>query len=162
MITGRPVIIGDYNLVTNSFCLTWASLVGAHYYVQGLTNLSPTTNYWETISPTITATDVVTTWCVPLPSVYHYFRVVEGLALNVVIPPPVITSIVHTNNTVELHWSGPTYASYHVQWTPTLAPPAWNTFTNVVTSTTGDFVFVDDGTQTGGLNATRFYRLRVP
>jgi hypothetical protein len=161
-VTGRPVIIGDYSIVTNSFCLTWDSLVGAHYYVQGLTNLSPTTNYWDTISPTITATDPVTTWCVPLPSPYQFFRVVEGLALNLVIPPPVITSIVHTNNTVELRWDGPTYASYRVEWTPTLVPPAWNTFTNVVTSTTGQFLFVDDGTQTAGLNATRYYRLRTP
>jgi hypothetical protein len=161
-VTGRPVIIGDYNIVTNSFCLTWASLVGAHYYVQGLTNLSLTTNYWDTISPTLTATDVVTTWCVPLPSPYQFFRVVEGLALNLVIPPPVITSIVHTNNTVELRWTGPTYASYQVQWTPTLIPPTWNTFTNVATSTTGQFLFVDDGTQTGGFQATRYYRLRTP
>jgi len=161
-VTGQPVIIGDYNLVSSSFCLTWASLVGAHYYVQGLTNLNPVTNYWETLSPTITATDPVTTWCVPLPSPYHYFRVVEGLALNLVIPPPVITSIVPTNNTVELRWDGPTYASYWVEWTPTLGPPAWSTFTNGVTSSTGQFLFVDDGTQTGGLTATRYYRLRTP
>jgi hypothetical protein len=161
-VTGRPVIIGGYEMGTNSFCLTWASLPGVHYYVQGLTNLIPTTNYWETISPTITATDPVTTWCLPLPSLYRFFRVVEGQALNPVIAPPFISSIVHTNNTVELRWDGPIYASYRVEWTPMLVPPSWNTFPNVATSTTGQFLFVDDGTQTGGFNATRFYRLRTP
>ncbi|MBI3848777.1 MAG: hypothetical protein HY298_04755, partial [Verrucomicrobia bacterium] len=45
------------------------------------------------------------------------------------------------------------------QWTPSLAPTTWNTFTNIVTSATGNFTFVDDGSQTGGLGATRFYRL---
>lgn len=161
-VTGQPVVIGENSIVSNSFCLTWASLIGAHYYVQGLTNLSPTTNYWETISPTITATDTLTTWCVPLPSPYQFFRVVEGLALNPVVPPPVITSITHVNNTVELRWDGPTYASYRVEWSPTLAPATWTLFSDVVTSTTGQFLFVDDGTQTGGFSGTRFYRLRLP
>jgi subtilisin-like proprotein convertase family protein len=160
--TGRPFVITDSGIVGNSFCLTWNSLLGVHYYVQGLTNLSSTINYWETISPTITATGPVTTYCVPLPTLYQFFRVVEGLALSAVVPPPTIGSIIHTNNTVELRWSGPTYASYRVQWTPTLIPPTWNTFTNVVTSATGQFIFVDDGTQTGGLNSPRYYRLRTP
>ncbi len=160
-VTGRPLVITDYGIVNGSFCLTWTSLPGAHYYVQGVTNISATTNYWQTVSPTITATDFTTTWCLALPSPYQFFRVVEGLALNSIIPASTITSIVHTNNTVELRWSGPVSASYQVQWTPTLAPPGWNTFTNVVTSPTGQFLFVDDGSQTAGLDVTRYYRLRV-
>jgi hypothetical protein len=42
-----------------------------------LTNLdSPK---WVTISPTITASADQTTWCLPLPSPYFYFRVAEGI-----------------------------------------------------------------------------------
>jgi hypothetical protein len=160
-VTGRPVVIIDYQITSNSFCLTWNSLPGAYYYVQGVTNLSATTNDWQTLSPTITATGLLTTYCIPLPSPYQYFRVVEGLALNTFVPAPTITSIVHTNNTVELRWNGPVSASYQVQWTSSLIPPAWNTFTNIVTSATGQFLFVDDGTQTAGLNTTRYYRLQV-
>jgi hypothetical protein len=58
-----------------------------------------------------------------------------------------------------LRWQGPLNASYRVQWTPGLVPPVWNTFTNVVTSPNTQYLFVDDGTQTGGLGVTRFYRL---
>jgi hypothetical protein len=160
-VTGQPLVITDYGIVNGSFCLTWTSLDGVHYFVEGLTNLSSTANNWQTISPTITATGPLTTWCLPLPSPFQFFRVVEGLALNTSVPVPTITSIVHTNNTVELRWTGPVSASYQVEWTPTLIPPAWNTFTNVVTSITGDFVFVDDGTQTAGLSTTRYYRLQI-
>jgi hypothetical protein len=58
-----------------------------------------------------------------------------------------------------LQWNGPIGATYQVQWTPTLAPPAWTTFTGNVTSPNAQFQFLDDGTQTGGLGPTRFYRL---
>ena len=85
--------------------------------------------------------------------------------------PPVITifSITATNiggtNGFLLAWYAPTNDLFQVQWTDNLAPPAWNTFTNIigytgpVTPTNGLFSFFDDGSQTGGFGPMRFYRL---
>ncbi|MBE0540346.1 MAG: S8 family serine peptidase [Verrucomicrobia bacterium] len=156
--TGRPFAITNAFMAGNGFCFTWTSLPGVHYYVQGLTNLNSTN--WVTVSPSITAVDYFTTWCEPPTSPFHFFRVVEGLALDTVVTAPVITSITHTNNTIVLEWTGPVSATYEVQWSPVLVPPAWTSFTNSVTSTNGQFRFVDDGTQTGGFGVTRFYRLQ--
>lgn len=75
-----------------------------------------------------------------------------------ITPPPTITNITHTNNGVLIEWSGPTTAQYQVQWKSALAQN-WNSFSNTITSPTGQFSFLDDGSQTGGLGATRFYRL---
>jgi hypothetical protein len=76
------------------------------------------------------------------------------------VPPPVITSIVRTNNVVFIRWTGSPSAQYQVQWTPTLVPPAWASFTNIITSATSLFSFLDDNSQTGGLSATRYYRVQ--
>ncbi len=156
--TGRPIAITNAFVAGNGFCFTWTSLPGVHYYVQGLTNLNSTN--WVTLSPTITAVDYFTTWCEPPTSPFHFFRVVEGLALDTVVAAPVITSITHTNNTIVLEWTGPVSAAYQVQWSPVLTPPTWTSFPDIVTSTTGLFRFVDDGTQTGGFGVTRYYRLQ--
>jgi hypothetical protein len=77
--TGRPIVITGLTTVSNLFCLTWSSLPGVHYYVEALPTLSDTN--WTVVSPTITAVGSQTTWCLALPSNYHYFRVREGLRL---------------------------------------------------------------------------------
>lgn len=160
LVYGTNLVITNVFLGTNSFCLTWTSLPGVHYRVEGLTNITSTN--WVTVSPTITATDYATTYCEPLPSPFQFFRVVEGLAVNPYAPPPVITKIEEVLQGILLSWSGPANARYQVQWAPTLNPPiTWTTFTNppVVTSATGLFQFLDDGSETGGLGPIRFYRL---
>jgi len=152
-----PFAITSYNIVSNEFCITWNSVPGAYYFVQGKPDLSVTN--WATISPQITAVDYSTTWCVPLPSPYQFFRVGQGLVLSSYVPPPRIQSLIVSPTNVTIRWNGPSTASYNVQWSPQLVPPLWNSFTNVITSPTGLFQFIDDGTQTAGLGATRFYRL---
>ena len=57
-----------------------------------------------------------------------------------------------------LNWTAAVADRFQVQYSTNL-PPVWNTFTNLVTSATGDFAFTDDGSQSGGLSALRFYRL---
>ena len=59
-----------------------------------------------------------------------------------------------------MQWTGPIYAQYLVQWTPSLAA-GWNTLPMIFTSYTGQFSFFDDGTLTGGLGGMRFYRIQV-
>ena len=75
-----------------------------------------------------------------------------------VAPPPVITGILRTSNTMSFQWTGSTTAQYRVQWKASLTS-AWNNFPGVITSSTGQFSFRDDGSQTGGLGTARFYRL---
>lgn len=148
-----PVTQGD------SFCLTWSSLPGVHYYVQGITNVTDTN--WVTVSDTLTAFDVGTSFCVPLASGLHYFRVCEGI---VVSPSPLVVSNFKIGaNGVKLDWTADANAQFNVLWRGRLNEPNWQAFSNVVTSTTGLYSFLDDGSQTGGLGPTRFYRLfRLP
>jgi subtilisin-like proprotein convertase family protein len=86
-------------------------------------------------------------------------------------PAPIVISGVVTNiggtNGFLLTWYAPTNDEFLVQWTSNLlSPVAWNTFTNIITYTSltptngiGFFEFFDNGTQTGGMDTMRFYRL---
>jgi hypothetical protein len=142
----------------NSFCFEWNSLEGARYVVQAKMALADTN--WVDHSGTITATAPVTTYCVPLTSPYHFFRVIEGLALAPAPPVPVaITNIVSGPGGVTLSWQAETNTQWRVQWTPLLFPPNWVSFTNVITSASGQFNFTDNGSQSGGPGSTRYYRL---
>jgi hypothetical protein len=64
---------------SNSICVSWSSLPGVHYFVEGKADLGDPS--WTRLSTTITATDDTTGFCVPLPSPFDYFRVSEGLVL---------------------------------------------------------------------------------
>ncbi len=72
--------------------------------------------------------------------------------------PVNIDSIGYGTNGFTIRWSGPPTQQYKVQWSPVL-PATWMTFTNIIASPTGMFVFVDDGSQTGGLDPVRFYKV---
>ena len=152
------VLITSCQALTNNLCLTWTSVAGIHYYVQGKTNLNDTN--WVAVSPTIVAAGALTTWCVTLPSPFQFFRVSEGLVVTPYVPPFRITSITLGADGVLLQCVAPISAQYQAQWTPSLAPSAWTSFTNLLTSTNGIFSFLDDGSQTGGLAGPRYYRLQ--
>ena len=157
---GTNIVITNSAIVSNSFCLTWTSLPGVHYYVQGKPDLV-TTN-WTIVSPTITAVDYLASYCVPLPSTNHFFRVHEGIVLdNGTAVPNVlgtIGSISMNASGVRLQWTAPTGSRFQVQWSSSLISPVWTSFSNIVTSDTGTFMFFDDGSQSGGLGSRRFYR----
>jgi subtilisin-like proprotein convertase family protein len=160
---GTNIVVTNINYSGSGFCVTWTSLPGAHYVVQGKVNLNDPT--WQDASPTITATNYSTTWCVtPWPSPFHFFRVREGLAnTGTVMPvPPGNFSLSRGTNSSSfvLNWTGQPGARYKVQWSPTLTPLVWTTFSNVVTSPDGTFSFKDDGAQSGGMGPARFYRLQ--
>jgi len=89
-------------------------------------------------------------------------------------PPPLtnavpISGIIHTNGGFLLTWFAPSNDLFQVQWTTSLAPAVWTTFTNPPSisyntnfpagPTNAQFNFFDDGSQTGGFGPTRFYRL---
>ena len=157
---GTNIVITNSFISSNSFCLTWTSLPGLHYFVEGVTNLTSTN--WVAISPTITATGYSAIHCVSLPTPFKFFRVRQGITLSTYYPPPMISEIRRIFTGVLIKWGGPVTVQYQVQWTPNVIPPiTWTTFPlpPTVTSTTGLFQFLDDGTQTGGFGATRYYRL---
>jgi hypothetical protein len=156
--TGEPVITTGMQLSgtgTNlSLCITWTSLPGVHYYLEGVSSLSDT--HWTVVAQDILATGTTTTLCIPYPSPYPYLQVQEGLAPATAASA---LSVAPGAGGFSLQWNGPINARYQVQWTASLSAAAWNTFTNVVTSGTGTFSFLDDGSQTGGPGSARFYRV---
>jgi hypothetical protein len=106
--------------------------------------------------------DYLAGYCVPLPSTNHFFRVHEGIVLDNGTPFPsvvgTIGSIAMSSKGVRLEWSAPTDAKFQVQWSPSITIPVWHDFSNIITSDTGAFSFFDDGSQSGGLGAQRYYR----
>ncbi len=160
-LSGLPIVLSSSGLSSNSFCLSWGSLVGAHYVVEGIVSL-PSTN-WVDVSPTLTADSNLTTWCVPLPSVNNFFRVRDGTFINLLSAAPVISSLTLSPFGVLIQFTGSAGPAYQLQWTPLLNSSAWTAFGGPMTSTNGQFSVLDDGSQTGGLGATRFYRvIRLP
>jgi len=84
-----------------------------------------------------------------------------------------ISGITRTNigggtNAFTLVWFAPSNDLFMVQWNNNLAGGTWNTFSNIVSydpnaanvnATNTQFDFLDDGSQTGGLTPSRYYRL---
>ena len=69
----------------------------------------------------------------------------QRLGLNMIEGGMVsISSVKVTPGGVVLTWFGPVAATYHVQWTDSLAPAVWGTVPAPVTSTNGIFTFTDD------------------
>lgn len=160
---GRPISITGFkaNASDNTLCLSWNSLPGAFYFVQAKTDLNESN--WTTYAA-VQATGSLTTYCVQLPSVFHYFRVGEGFANNspLLNPNPTITSITRSADQVVIRWTALIYHQYQVQWTDSLiAPVTWTTAPDFITSGDGNFEFIDDGSETAPLGPSRFYRLQL-
>ena len=159
--TGQPIIITNIDTSFGDFCFTWNTLPGAHYIVQSTPLLGPPA--WTDVSGTITAFDYTYTWCTPITGTMQFFRVVEGISQGASAAANIsIASIVPGPGGITLTWYGPVNATFHVEWSDTLAPPAWNAVATPVTSTNGIFTFTDDGTQTAPPGPFRFYRLTQP
>jgi subtilisin-like proprotein convertase family protein len=151
------------------------------------TNTPPTTNVFL-FSGTSGSYTLSTTGAPPLvPGGFYWFGVQNtntftvtyavAVDFHLLLPttnlPIVFSGIVYTNiggtNGFLLTWYAPTNDIFLVQWTGSLNPPVtWNTFTNIITYTgppppptngIGLFRFFDDGSQTGGFDTMRFYRL---
>ena len=153
---GTNLVLSGPTVDTNGICFSWNSLPGIHYVLQGKINVTEAD--WTNLSSTITASDYTTGYCLSSPSPFAYFRVVESLALVPAIP--IISTVTAVSRGTLLQWTDPTNLTFQVQWTPALVPANWQPFSARVTSTTGIFQFLDDGSQTGGLSSPRFYRLR--
>ena len=159
-VPATNIVMAVVSVDANAFCVSWNTLPGVHYVVQGRASLS--VPGWADVSPVITATNVVTTWCVPLPSPYHFFRIVEAdsSSMSSVSPTgPQVTAARSGTAGITLQWTAPTNQQFRVEWTSTLSPPSWTLVPGSITSTSGNFTYTDNGSQTGGLGPRRFYRL---
>jgi hypothetical protein len=157
-VYGTDIVITNSQMLSNSLCLTWTSPPGVKYYVQGKPDLNQTN--WTTVSPTLTAAGPLTSYCIPLPSPLNFFRVHEGLVLVPYLPAVHIGSIACSTNQVQLQWTAPANLNFQVQWSASVSPPAWNTFTASVTAINTAYSFIDDGSESGGLTGPRYYRLQ--
>jgi subtilisin-like proprotein convertase family protein len=152
------IIIPWLNRSNNTLCLSWNSLIGTNYYVEGRVNI--TDPGWNVVSPTITATSLVTTFCISLTNANHYFQVVQGTAPSpttnippyyIVVPPEILS-----DGSLRLTWSSVPGAVYEVQATTNWT--AWTTLTHI--TATGTTTTYTDPTPTGG-QPLRFYRVRA-
>jgi len=161
------------------------------------TNVPPNVlSYVLLVTPAVTNAAIgsntgIITWTPQVPGDYTFTTVVTGTNPDVPSATPLsatnsftvtvlpvapinitISSITSTNiggtNGLLLTWFAPSNDLFQVQWTPTLAPAIWSTFTNPpavsyntnfpASATNAQFNFFDDGSQ-APFGSTRFYRL---
>ncbi|HTL73054.1 MAG TPA: hypothetical protein VL863_07095, partial [bacterium] len=155
------------------------SLAAANFLFSGATN--------GVAVSTVLSTTSAPTNIVPGGTYYLGVQNTNNFAVNYAIgvdfhlvstnPPPALTntvpiaSIIYTNiggsNGFLLTWFAPSNDLFQVQWTDSLLPANWQTFTNIISYNTNapgippnaQFNFFDDGSQTGGFGPMRFYRL---
>jgi subtilisin-like proprotein convertase family protein len=193
--TNNPIIISSItytnNGTTNGFLLTWFAPSNDLFQVQWNNNLASTN--WQTFTNPAFVSYNTNFPASSTNAQFNFFddgsqtggtlgamRFYRLILLQSTNPPPPtntvsISGITYTNNGTTngflLTWFAPSNDLFQVQWTPSLAPETWATFTNpaVISYNTNVFTggptntqfnFFDDGSQTGGtLGAMRFYRL---
>ena len=136
-------------------CLTWETLRGAEYFVEGKERLADLV--WTVISPILEAPGLELSYCQPLNTPWRYLRVRR---VNVdPVSPPQIETLQMTAQGPLLLWTGPAGARYQVFCSDTV-PTVWRAVGGPVTSLTTAFQFVDDGSIAGALGSFRFYRIQ--
>ncbi|MBU6399876.1 MAG: S8 family serine peptidase, partial [Verrucomicrobia bacterium] len=119
------VITPVIEISSNEVCITWDSLAGINYYVAGKAALNNPT--WTPVSPTILATNTITTYCLALPSPYHLFAVLPGI--SPITPPPstnaITPSLEITATDICLTWDSLVGTNYFVEAKAALTDPAW-------------------------------------
>ena len=99
------------------------------------------------------------TFCVPLPSAFRFFDLRQGLSPLSLQNSVTLTNSVGSPTSFTLVWGAPANYIFAVYYTDSIAPPFWRPYPDYITSTDGTFIFVDDGSKTGGFNPSRFYRI---
>jgi hypothetical protein len=145
------------------FLLTWFAPTNDIFQVQFTDSLFPVT--WTNIGNLVTYTNGPTTTNglftffdngsqFPFTGLRFYRLILVGVSTGVT--PPVISSVFINTNGVNLQWSAPTNDQFNVRWTTNLTPIInWTTFSNVITSTNGNFLFTD----TNAPLLIKFYQL---
>jgi subtilisin-like proprotein convertase family protein len=158
-VTASNIIISARIDRTNQvLILTWNSIIGSNYVVQGKVRVNDPT--WNDVSPVITATNIVTTYSVSLTNTNHFFQVIQsaGPGGTVIIPPiNLITQPrIPPGSGMELIWDSAPGVVYSVQATTNFID--WFTLTNI--TATGNQTTYVDPTPANTL-PLRFYRVEV-
>lgn len=111
-------------VTSTNICLTWESVAGTTYQIQGRTNLTDTA--WEPVA-TVVAVGTNTTHCIDLPTPYGYFRVVAqgGGPPPPVTPPRINPALSFTATDVCLTWDSVPGAVYAIEVKSDLGAAAW-------------------------------------
>jgi endonuclease/exonuclease/phosphatase family metal-dependent hydrolase len=124
---------------------------------------TPTTNFTGFAAFNLNVTNLVTGGGFgPVPVSVLVSAISFPTNTTTVTNPPVIISSTSFNSTngFTLNWTAPVTSQFQVQWTTNLIPViSWTSFTNILTSGSGNFTFTDDGSQSGGFTAPHYYRL---
>lgn len=94
-------------------------------------------------------------------STWNPYTVVKMRCAFAIVPTIDPLSLVHRNRRFSFSWNAPTNQIYQVEYSSNVLS-GWSTFTNLITSTNGTFNFTDNLNTSGGVGATRFYRVRTP
>lgn len=75
---------------------------------------------------------------------------------------PTVSSITKNATSATISWLSQTGVNYRVQWKNELTDPTWQSIVPDRAGTGSTISWSDDGSQTGGLPATRSYRVIIP
>lgn len=139
--TNGPVVPAGLTVSTNGACLSWTSITGTNYFVEGKQTI--TDKAWTNISGTITAVSTNTTYCVPLASPYHFFQVIQEVSTNTVPPgptngPAASASLALTTNGICLSWTAGIGTNYFIAAKRTIVDPAWTNIATVTATQTNE------------------------
>jgi hypothetical protein len=76
--TTNVFITPTLTITSSNICLTWDSIVGRAYYVEGKAGIADPG--WTVLSPTNTAAGTTMSFCIDRPTPYQFFQVVEVAA----------------------------------------------------------------------------------
>ena len=137
--------------------VTWDSQSGIGYLLQGTENLDGAE--WNNIE-TILADGELTSYCFPIDMLsMRFFRV--GILGTAPITRQQVTlqAMLLESGEVALTWIAEPSRRFQVEFTDGI-PPNWIPIPMIVSSDSGDFTFIDDGSMSGELSEQRYYRLR--
>ena len=124
----RPVI------TNGNFVITWDSVVGAIYRIEGKARLTDTS--WNVIEANYIASGLVSTYSIPLSNTNRFFRVI-GLSggstpVGPQTPAVINSKPIYTNGSLTITWSSAIGASYQVEGKVKANDTAWNTVSPVI------------------------------
>ncbi len=139
-------------------CITWDSESGLSYLLQGAENLDGAE--WNDIK-TVVANGKMTSYCLPIDmQSMRFFRVAILGTLPVSQPRVTLQAEILEGGLVVLTWKADPNRQFQVEFSDMIPPRNWTTIPMILSSDSGDFRFIDDGSMTGELSDQRYYRLQ--
>ncbi len=141
-VTNAPVVIDPSLLITaTNICFTWSSQPGGKYHLEAKTNIQDV--IWTNLTGTLTASGTNQSFCVDLPTPYHFFRVkVESAGTNT---PPTTNNPPSTNAPVVINprvavsstnvcftWSAQLGQKYHLDAKTNITDLGWTNVTGTL------------------------------